>query len=60
MLYRPMFGAHPSKGVLTSIYMLGFEAIQLDSRLGCLLESESLAGWSEFPNGVGLVVRELV
>ena len=47
------------RGVLASVYAIGFDAT-VGERLNCLLtERNELAGWSALPNDAGVVVRGL-
>ena len=47
------------RAVLASVYAIGFKAAEAAPHLELALAGESLAGWSELPNGAGLVVRGL-
>jgi hypothetical protein len=47
------------RAVLASVYAIGFKAAKAAPQLERALAGESLVGWSELPNGAGIVVRGL-
>jgi len=56
---RDLVASMARRAVLASVHAIGFEATEAAPQLERALAGESLAGWSELPNGAGLVVRGL-